>query len=66
MAADEREPEQPVRPAMARASLGVDPETVILVTIEQVADAFGEVRRLVLDARRELNPAGSARFPWDS
>ena len=43
VAADERELARHVRPAMARAGLGFDSETTIVGTIDQVADAFGEI-----------------------
>lgn len=43
VAGDERELEERVRPAMARAGLGVDPETTLVGTIDQIVDAFAEI-----------------------
>ncbi len=62
VAADERELEQCVRPAMARAGLGVDPETTIIGTIDQVADAFGQIAAAGFDtliARHFMDDPGA-------
>ena len=62
VAADERELEQHVRPAMARAGPGVDPETTIIGTIDQVADAFGQIAAAGFDtliARHFMDDPGA-------
>jgi alkanesulfonate monooxygenase SsuD/methylene tetrahydromethanopterin reductase-like flavin-dependent oxidoreductase (luciferase family) len=50
VAGDERELERFVRPAMARAGLGFDADTVIVGTVDQVADAFREIAAAGFDA----------------
>lgn len=62
VAADERELAQHVRPAMARAGLGVDSETTIVGTIDQVADAFGAIEAAGFDtviARHFMDDPGA-------
>jgi len=62
VAADEGELEQFVRPAMARAGLGVDPETTLVGTIDQIAEAFGEIAAAGFDtliARHFMDDPGA-------
>lgn len=62
VAADERELARHVRPAIARAGLGFDSETTIVGTIDQVADAFGEIAAAGFDtviARHFMDDPGA-------
>ncbi len=62
VAEDERELDEQVRPAMARAGPGVDPETTLIGTIDQIADAFGEISALGFDtviARHFMDDPGA-------